>query len=416
MHLLQGALRSYAWGSRTTLAQLCGRPVPSVHPEAELWLGAHPADPARLVIGDVTVSLLDALIADPAGELGAEVLTEFGTRLPYLLKILAAEEPLSLQAHPSAAQAKEGFDRENRAKVPLDSPIRNYKDDSPKPELVVALERFEALAGFREPHTTIALFEALNVPALHQYSSLLAGQPDSAGLRALFTTWITLPESALAALLPQVLDGCVQYLSESGGRGTFAAEVRTVLELAENYSGDAGVLASLLLNRVTLAPGEGLFLDAGNLHAYLSGVAVEIMANSDNVLRGGLTPKHVDVPELLRVLDFEPVDVPVLHPSVAVPSGPIEYPTPAAEFALTRFDLVADDSGTATSLPSRGPRIVLCTSGSAQLRSGAGALVLPQGSAAWISASEVAPTVSACTPRAQVFCASVGTAVGDLSV
>ncbi len=205
-----------------------------------------------------------------------------------------------------------GFARENEVGIPLESSVRNYKDASHKPELVVALSRFHALAGFRDPQRTVKLLEAIAVPELQPYVGLIAGQPDSDGLRALFTTWITLPQPVLGALMPRVLDGCVDYLSNTKD-GEFAAEVRTALELSEVYPGDAGVLAALLLNRVTLEPGQGLYLDAGNLHAYLHGMAVEIMANSDNVLRGGLTPKHVDVPELLRVLDFDTVDIPILE-------------------------------------------------------------------------------------------------------
>ncbi|TCJ99673.1 mannose-6-phosphate isomerase, class I [Nocardia alba] len=403
MQELVGALRSYAWGSRTALAQLCGRPVPSAHPEAELWFGAHPADPAHVRTESGTRSLLDVLIADPVRELGA-VADTFGPRLPFLLKILAAEEPLSLQAHPSSAQARAGFERENRTGVALDSPLRNYRDDSHKPELVVALERFEALAGFRDPHRTVELLRALDVPGLNIYAELLAAQPDSAGLRTLFTTWITLPPAVLSKLLPTVLEGCVSYLSSKGAR-EFTAEVRTALELAEAYPGDAGVLAALLLNRLTLEPGQALFLSAGNLHAYLRGVGVEIMANSDNVLRGGLTPKHVDVPELLRVLDFEPIDLPVIEPEPSGDGG-IRYQTPAPEFALCRFDLGTDDEPVV--LADAGPGIVLCTAGTVELSENGHTLIVERGSAAWISAADSDLKARALRGPAQLFSACVG--------
>ncbi|MFX0575585.1 mannose-6-phosphate isomerase, class I [Nocardia nepalensis] len=403
MHELVGALRSYAWGSRTALAKLCGRPVPSAHPEAELWFGAHPADPAHVRIENSTRSLLELVAADPERELGAAA-PEFGGRLPFLLKVLAAEEPLSLQAHPSSAQAQAGFERENRARVPLDSPMRNYRDENHKPELVVALDRFEALAGFREPRRTVELLRALDVPGLRHYAELLAAQPDSAGLRTLFTTWITLPQNVLATLLPQVLDGCVRYLSVKGSR-EFTAEARTALELAEAYPGDAGVLAALLLNRLTLEPGQGLFLAAGNLHAYLRGLGVEIMANSDNVLRGGLTPKHVDVPELLRVLDFEPIDLPVVLPEPAG-DGSVRYRTPAPEFALRRFDLTAGTGQ--VPLTSAGPGIVLCTAGRVRLLQGSSQLLLGRGAAAWISAADTEIRAQAMDGDAQLFCACVG--------
>ncbi|MGV9615889.1 mannose-6-phosphate isomerase, class I [Nocardia xishanensis] len=403
MHELVGALRSYAWGSRTALARLCGRPVPSAHPEAELWFGAHPADPAHVKTAIGSTSLLEFVAANPHRELGSAA-PEFGGKLPFLLKILAAEEPLSLQAHPSATQARAGFERENRARVPLDSPMRNYRDENHKPELVVALDRFEALAGFREPHRTVELFRALEVPELASYTEMLASQPDSAGLRTLFTTWITLPQPVLATLLPAVLDGCVRYLSGKGKRA-FTLEARTALELAEAYPGDAGVLAALLLNRVTLEPGQGLFLDAGNLHAYLRGLGVEIMANSDNVLRGGLTPKHVDVPELLRVLDFEPIDLPIVLPEPAG-DGSVRYRTPAPEFALRRFDLI-EGSGQVP-LTSAGPGIVLCTAGTVRLLQDGTELLVGRGAAAWISAADSDIRAQAVDGPAQVFCACLG--------
>ncbi|KAA0023974.1 mannose-6-phosphate isomerase, class I [Antrihabitans cavernicola] len=406
MHLLDGRLRSYAWGSRTALAKLCGRPVPSAHPEAELWFGAHPADPAYLERDGAAVSMLDVLAADPTGELGAEVVAKFGARLPFLLKLLAAEEPLSLQAHPSSSQAREGFARENRLGVAIDSSVRNYRDDSAKPELVVALEPFDALAGFRDPSVTVELLESLDVPELKKYVGLLAGQPDSDGLRALFTTWITLPQAALTTLLPAVLDGCVRYATKAQGRGRFSAEVRTSLELAEAYPGDAGVLAALLLNRITLQPGEGLYLDAGNLHAYLRGTAVEIMANSDNVLRGGLTPKHVDVPELLRVLDFHPAAMPVLKAEHRAEDDLAVYSTPAPEFALARTDLTAELPGSV--VPTGGPKVLVSVQGSVELDCGGEVLALAQGAAAWISASDPDVTVRASSATAQVFCAAVG--------
>ncbi|MFE5645391.1 mannose-6-phosphate isomerase, class I [Rhodococcus sp. NPDC056516] len=404
MRELEGALRSYAWGSRTAIAELRGLATPSNHPEAELWLGAHPGDPARVISESGSESLLEVLHREPERELGRENLEAFGERLPFLLKLLAAEEPLSLQAHPSAVQADEGFRRENALGVPMESPIRNYKDGSHKPELVVALSRFEALAGFREPTRTVKLLRALAVDELEPYIGLLEGQPDSDGLRALFTTWITLPSTVLGTLLPAVLAGCIAYVAHHDAE--FVTEIRTALELSEAYPGDAGVLAALLLNRVTLEPGQGLFLAAGNLHAYLHGLAVEIMANSDNVLRGGLTPKHVDVPELLRVLDFVGADIEVLDPAPAPGSGRYEYVTPAPEFRLTRLEF--DSNSTDLVVDSSGPRILICTDGAVTATCGADTLDLDRGRAAWIAADEPAIHLSARTPTAQVFSAVVG--------
>lgn len=407
MRELEGALRSYAWGSRTAIAELRGLATPSNHPEAELWLGAHPGDPARVITESGSESLLEVLHREPERELGRENLGAFGERLPFLLKLLAAEEPLSLQAHPSAVQAEEGFRRENALGVPMESPIRNYKDGSHKPELVVALSRFEALAGFREPTRTVKLLRALAVDELEPYIGLLEGQPDSDGLRALFTTWITLPSTVLGTLLPAVLAGCITYVAHHDAE--FVTEIRTALELSEAYPGDAGVLAALLLNRVTLEPGQGLFLAAGNLHAYLHGLAVEIMANSDNVLRGGLTPKHVDVPELLRVLDFVGADIAVLDPAPSSGqsgSGRYEYVTPAPEFRLTRLEF--DSNSTDLVVEAGGPRILICTEGAVTATCGADTLDLDRGRAAWIAAEEPEVHLSARTPTAQVFSAVVG--------
>ena len=406
-------MRSYAWGSRTAIAELCGRKVPSDHPEAELWLGAHPADPARVVLPtDDTVSLLEVLDSDPHGHLGTPTVERFGARLPFLLKLLAAEEPLSLQAHPSARQAAEGFAREDSLGLAIDSPIRNYKDASHKPELVVALTRFEALAGFREPHRTGALLEALHVPELEPYLGLLAGQPDSGGLRALFTTWITLPPTALLALLPASARR-VRGLPRPDRRTAASSRKRSGprCQLAEFYPGDAGVLASLLLNRVTLEPGDGLFLAAGNLHAYLHGMGVEIMANSDNVLRGGLTPKHVDVPELLRVLDFGSASVPIL---AAESVGPFEwrYRTPAPEFALSRVELGPGDEAV---LAPGGPQILLCTNGAVSVECDGGTVDLDSGDSVWLSHSDPESVVRGRSDGAQVFRARLGE-LGDDSV
>jgi mannose-6-phosphate isomerase len=166
MELLRGAIRTYAWGSRTAIAELTGRPIPTAEPEAELWLGAHPGDPAWLVTEDGERSLLKSLRADPERQLGAAVRARFGDDLPFLVKVIAADQPLSLQAHPSAEQAVEGYRREDLMGVPLCSPVRNYRDRSHKPELVVALERFEALAGFRPARRTRELFRALSTTVL----------------------------------------------------------------------------------------------------------------------------------------------------------------------------------------------------------------------------------------------------------
>ena len=413
MEILEGIVRPYAWGSRSAIAGLRGLPVPSPHPEAELWFGAHPAAPARCVRGDEPADaahrdLLAVITDDPTLELGEPTAKRFGQRLPFLLKVLAADEPLSLQAHPSSEQAAEGFARENAAGIPIDAPDRNYRDPSHKPELVVALTPFDALTGFREPEQTVALLKELQVSELDPYLGMLAGQPDSEGLRALFTTWLTLPEQLIAALIPAVLDGAVALL----GRGTteFAPVLRTVLELGEMYPNDPGVLASLLLNRISLEPGEGVYLPAGNLHAYLSGVGVEIMANSDNVLRGGLTPKHIDVPELLRVLNFTPADPAELSPTFRTVGAERIYLTPAPEFRLSRIEL--DGTGlrhaSSISFDMPGPQILAVLSGAIEVRAvGGGAVTVPAGQGLWLADSDPDVVVRAASSKAVFFRALV---------
>jgi mannose-6-phosphate isomerase len=381
--------------------------VPAAHPEAELWLGANPGDPAFLEDPDGELSLLQALVDDPDGQLGPAARARFGDTLPFLLKVLAADEPLSLQAHPSAAQAAEGYQREERRGIPVTSPVRNYRDSSHKPELLVALHQFEALAGFRPVAQTIELLRALAVSDLDPYIDLLDDQSDADGLRALFTTWITAPQPDIDVLVSAVLDGAIQYVS--AGATQFEAEAKTVLELGERYPGDAGVLAALLLNRITLGPGEGIFLAAGNLHAYLRGVGMEVMANSDNVLRGGLTPKHVDVPELLRVLNFTPTTESQLRAPTHPDGLGLVYDTPTEEFAAALLSLDADHVGHEVDAPSRhdGPQILLCMEGSTAVCGKSGMVTLTRGAAAWVAADDGPIRLIAHEPT-KIFRATVG--------
>jgi mannose-6-phosphate isomerase len=394
VELLDNPVRPYAWGSRTVIAELLGRPVPAPHPEAELWMGAHPGDPSR--VGDEP--LVDVLAADPEGQLGEAIATRWDGRLPFLLKVLAAEEPLSLQAHPSAEQAAEGYAREESRGIARDAANRNYPDPTPKPELLCALTEFHALAGFRDPHRTVALLRSVSTSGLAPYVDLLAAEPNREGLRALFTTWITLPQPAIDGLLPELLDECVLHVKE---HGPFELECRTVLELGESYPGDAGVLAALLLNRLVLAPGEAIFLPAGNLHTYLRGTGVEVLANSDNVLRGGLTPKHVDVPELLRVLDFSCGDMAV---TTGEPSGARHvYRTSAPEFELSRLEWTdgADDPVT---LPGGTPRIVVAIDGTLTVSG----MTVGRGQAMWVPAGDPDVVLAPAEAYVRAFAATPG--------
>ena len=405
MQLLKNPIRPYAWGSRSTIADLVGRPVPAPHPEAELWMGAHPGDPSKVVEADGTErSLLDVLADDPAGQLGSAIAERWSDRLPFLVKVLAADAPLSMQVHPSAAQAAEGYAREEKAGIARDAANRNYPDPTPKPELVCALTEFHALAGFRDPHRTVELLRAVQTPALVPHVDLLAAEPNREGLRALFTTWITLPQTVIDALLPDLLDNCVTHIK---AHGEFELECRTILELGESYPGDAGVLAALLLNRLVLGPGEAIFLPAGNLHAYLAGTALEVLANSDNILRCGLTPKHVDVPELLRVLDFACGDMVVTD---GEPDGQQRiYRTTAPEFEMSRLEWAAGERA-AVKLAGGTPRILVCIDGAAVATTVDGReQPLRRGESAWVPASDqdIVITPSG-TDRVRVFAATVG--------
>lgn len=381
---LSPVVQAYAWGSRTALPELCGTASPAPHPVAEHWFGAH--DSGSSICADGRG--LDARIAaDPEAELGPRVLAEHHGGLPFLVKLLSAEQALSLQAHPSRERAREGFAAENARGIPVDAADRNYRDVNHKPEILVALTDFHALVGFRSVDRTVELLDALDVPAMRTYRDMLHGQPDAEGLRAVFTTFVTMPHVALETVVADLVVGAVGYLTANGVDGRWSAEATTVVELAERYPVDPGVLGALLLNRVVLEPGQAVYLGPGQLHAYLRGVGVEVMANSDNVLRGGLTPKHVDVPELMRVLEFDPLADPTVRASPAGRGihGETEYPTPESDFALSRIEL-PPGSATVDYRPD-GPEVLLCTRGEVRVTDGVGPETLGPGRAVWVPAS-----------------------------
>jgi mannose-6-phosphate isomerase len=370
---LQNTVRHYPWGSRTVIPELLGEVTPADRPYAELWMGAHPDAPS--VLSDGT-PLDKAIEQRSEALLGPEVRARFGDRLPFLLKVLAAEKPLSLQAHPTNEQAQAGFAAEEAAGVPRDEPTRTFKDPFHKPELLLALTPFEALCGFRPVEESLHCLAKLQVPELKPTIAALA----RGGLRA------AIPQ--LLALFPEQRESLVSAVAEAAARFVAAHDpefintYRWAASLAETYPGDPGVVISLMCNHLKLAPGEAVFLPAGNLHAYLSGAGVEVMASSDNVLRGGLTVKHVDLAALIEVLDFTDGRVPVIHP-VLGPGG-LRYPVPIEDFDLTRIQL----DGQAGSLATRGPQVLLCTEGEAELTSPEGTLTLSKGRSAFVPAGE----------------------------
>ncbi len=358
MERLECPIRGYAWGSRTAIARIQGRPVPSPEPEAEMWVSAHPAAPST-VDG---VPLTDRIAVDPTGTLGTRVVDRFGARLPFLMKLLAAEAPLSLQAHPDPAQAAAGFAAEEEAGIPRDAPHRRYVDPFHKPELLVAVSEFRALCGFRDPDASADLLAGLGVPALDPVVAHLRDGDLAGAVARLLPGGATAPPQAEVAAAAADRDGPYGLVGE----------------LAAAYPDDPAVVMALLLNQVTLAPGEAIFMPAGNLHMYLSGVAVEIMAASDNVLRGGLTTKYVDATELLRVLRFETLDDPVRH-AVPVAPGVVGWPVPVAEFALHRVDL--DDRRPRVDVALSAPCAVLCLAGTVYVDDGVAPVTLGSGEA-----------------------------------
>ncbi|MCM4080033.1 mannose-6-phosphate isomerase, class I [Paractinoplanes hotanensis] len=345
---LTGVVRPYAWGSRNLIAELQGRPAPTDEPEAELWLGAHPGDPATVAAKDGPVSLEALIAGDPKGQLGEPVLEAFGPRLPFLLKVLAAAAPLSLQAHPDLEYAKRAYARQE-----ADSSLpRNYTDANHKPEMLVAITPFEALCGFREPVAAAEALDAFGLASLAPVVEALRGGDLRTAVRSLLT-WPADDRDQLGGVVAATAQ-------RAGSHHPQAASLALAADLAQHYPGDPGVLVALLLNHVRLAPGEAIWMPAGNLHAYLRGAGVELMAASDNVLRGGLTPKRVDVDELLNVLRFEVLDDPILR-SAEVAPGVSTWQVPIPDFQLLRVEL--DGARPPVEVPATGPRIILATAG-----------------------------------------------------
>ncbi|WP_426998620.1 mannose-6-phosphate isomerase, class I [Pseudarthrobacter sp. N5] len=390
MYEIDNVLRPYPWGSTTAIAGLLGRPE-SGGPEAELWIGAHPDSPSVARRPDGTLVPLDALIAeDPVHFLGESTVAEFGPRLPFLTKILAAAQPLSLQVHPSLEQAKAGFTRENSEGLAADAPNRSYRDDNHKPEMIFALTTFEALCGFRSAAKSRDIFlhlaECFDLtgkvvpPLLSQVLDDLALPDEGEALRAAFERIIAGGENvadATAMVTAALISGAPM--------APYQTELSTVVSLNNQYPGDPGVLISLLLNRISLAPGEAVYLPAGNAHAYLQGLGVEVMASSDNVLRGGLTPKFVDIPELLRTIAFEAVGVPMLVPEISG-LGQELYQPPFREFQLQRVEV--EPGGSPVPLAQSGAAVIIVVSGAVYLDSPKSDLQLGHGCSAFLPASE----------------------------
>lgn len=378
---LTGARRSYAWGSHTAIPEFLGHAADGA-PWAELWFGAHPLAPSTMSDGR---SLSEAIEHSPEEILGEDIARAFGERLPYLLKVIAAERPLSLQVHPTREHAEESFAAETAAGIPPDSPRRTYRDPNHKPELLIALTEFTALCGFRTPRRAAVILEGLDTDLTDRLHRLLIDNPTAHGMRAAFRTLVSASLRPSEAAVEDVVAAC---RARARAHASPSPRIdRFVSELAEHHPGDPGVVAALLLNPVTLQPGEAMFVPAGALHAYLHGVGLEIMAASDNVLRAGLTPKKVDAEEVLQC-----VSVSAAPPLRVAPerqnATSVAYYAPVDDFELsvTTLPAGAPMPRTGHRVPGTGPRIVLGLDGEMTLRADGESRVLRQGEALLVPA------------------------------
>ncbi len=374
---IQGREVDYAWGSHRVIQEMLGR-EPDGKPLAELWFGAHPAAPAWIDEG-AGQHLRDHILDDPDRILGDHVLARFGTYLPFLLKVIAPDKPLSLQVHPNLDQARAGFEREESQGVARSAATRLYPDPNHKPELIYALTPFRSLSGFRTPRRAIELVSGLGVPLAKRLEEILRATPTAHGVRLAITELLT-PGRVSAKDVDDVVLACAK---RQGARGGSVRIDRIVTELGKAYPGDPGVVTALLLNPVTLQPGEAMFVPAQMPHAYLSGLGVEIMANSDNVLRAGLTSKHVDAGELLAVVDC--VAAPPVRIAPEVVEATRVFYAPVEDFELSITGVPSQGA----TITGSGPRIVLCVSGESLVDvTGSPTQSLTPGEAVFIGAGE----------------------------
>lgn len=350
---LKNTIQEYAWGSKTAIPELLGQPVPAEKPQAELWMGAHPKAPSQVLSDGLWRSLPEVIQENPEETLGQKVAARFSNKLPFLFKVLAAAKPLSIQAHPNKEQAGQGFVRENELGIPLDAPHRNYRDDNHKPEIICALTPFWALNGFRRIDETLRLLEEARIPDLAEIVSVLQSHSNRDGLKKFFNHLMTMESGKQGKIVEQAVNFAEKRTSEE-------PVWMWMIKLNDEYPGDIGVLSPLFLNLVRLEPQQAMYLPAGELHGYLEGVGMELMANSDNVLRGGLTPKHIDVEELLAVLNFLDGDLNILSPEILT-SGEAIFSTEAEEFVLSVLKI--RKAAPFNSPRNRSVEMMMCTEG-----------------------------------------------------
>lgn len=388
MQKLINSVQNYAWGSKTALTDLYGIVNPNNLPMAELWMGAHPKSSSKIEDASGQVrSLRDVIEANKAALLGDKVAQRFG-ELPFLFKVLCADQPLSIQVHPNKQASEIGFAKENAAGIPLDAAERNYKDPNHKPELVFALTPFLAMNAFREFSEIISLLQP--VAGAHNAIAHFLENPNADALSQLFASLLNMQgeeKSHALAVLKAALD------SQQG------EPWETIRLISEFYPDDSGLFSPLLLNVVKLNPGEAMFLFAETPHAYLQGVALEVMANSDNVLRAGLTPKYIDIPELVANVKFVAKPAAELLTQPVKNGAELDFPIPVDDFAFSLHDL----SSAETSVAQESAAILFCVEGEATLRKGEQRLVLKPGESAFVAANESPVSVSGTGRLARVF-------------
>lgn len=395
MYRLTGSRRSYDWGSTTSMFNFLGRPA-DVDPFAELWLGAHTTGPATVHSPNGPKALDQMIAGSPTEHLGQKVRSEFG-QLPYLLKLLAPARPLSLQVHPDPVKARIGYEDEQLRGIPLTDPKRTFKDKHHKPEMVYALTRFEGLVGFRDRETAALLLADLDGPLRPAYEALTSGRVDG-GMQGALARMLELT----AADVDHVVSCCREKVATTVDAGTREA-YETVGELAAFYPGDVGAIISLLLNRVVLQPGQLVFLGAGIPHAYLSGFGLELMANSDNVLRLGLTSKHVDSEAMFHSVDFASSGFNVESISDSGATHVFTPPVPEFALSISRPELAED---TRLDLPGEGPRILICVDGTIRVSTSADdgqEQVLQRGESVFVPAADGTLHIEGSGTLAQAF-------------
>ena len=388
MQKLINSVQNYAWGSKTALTDLYGIANPNNLPMAELWMGAHPKSSSKIEDASGQArSLRDVIDADKAALLGNKVAQRFG-ELPFLFKVLCADQPLSIQVHPNKQASEIGFAKENAAGIPLDAAERNYKDPNHKPELVFALTPFLAMNAFREFSEIISLLQP--VAGAHNAIAHFLENPNAEALSQLFASLLNMQgeeKSHALAVLKAALE------SQQG------EPWETIRLIAQFYPDDSGLFSPLLLNVVKLNPGEAMFLFAETPHAYLQGVALEVMANSDNVLRAGLTPKYIDIPELVANVKFVAKPAAELLTQPVKNGAELDFPIPVEDFAFSLHDL----SQTETTIAQESAAILFCVEGEATLHKGEQHLVLKPGESAFVAANESPVSVSGTGRLARVF-------------